>query len=596
MSKIFVGHPFALFFVSSMCLLCTSFAPDPSDYPKDYFQTPVGHRLSLAGTFGELRPNHFHAGIDIRPARRGSSEPIFAAAEGYVSRIRVSASGYGNSLCITHPNGFTTLYAHLDHFSPEIAAMVEKEQYQRESFELDWSLSPSQIPMTRGGAVGMMGNTGSSQGMHLHFEIRETATENAINPLLFGFDVPDDLAPTLQGLKVYGLNDRKQPQQTQTLSLQRRANNTYGIAGDTLRIAAPQVAFALNAHDRQNGDSGENGIYSLETLVDSMRVFRFSAEKINFDQNRALNAHIDYPEQLTRRTMLHRAWSLENDQNPMLENVQNAGVIVPKATPQQVTLAVRDAANNLTMLTFWVVAAAETVSREMPPHQYDLQCRAENVIQENGLKVFFPLGALYEDLPMRFDVARDGSHNHFSPTYRLHDYQTPLHKPIEVQIMPENLPDALRSKAFIAYCQRDDYRVYSCGGAFDAQGFLTAKLEKLGNYCIVIDQTPPTVTLLSNLSGEVTVKKGKKTIRRTEKITHIRFRVRDNIETVGRETPDLTFRATIDDQWRLMEYDAKTDIITHRLDERTPAGEHIFRLSVKDNRGNETVFEQKFTL
>ena len=152
---------------------------DPNSYPKDYFQSPVGRSFNLAGTFGELRPNHFHAGIDIRHSGHGIGDPIYAPAEGYVSRIKIAAGGYGNALYINHPNGYTTVYGHLDRYRDDIAAWIKKTQYEKEKFDIDVELTPDLFPVQKGQQVANMGNTGASAGPHLHFEDRKSTRLNS---------------------------------------------------------------------------------------------------------------------------------------------------------------------------------------------------------------------------------------------------------------------------------------------------------------------------------------------------------------------------------------------------------------------------------
>lgn len=154
------------------------------EYPQDYFTSPVKHTIRLAGTFGELRPNHFHAGIDIKSSAGKVGDLLYAPADGHISRIKIQGGGYGNGMYIEHPNGYTTVYAHLLNYLPEVDEWIKAQQYDREKFEVDLYPTPGQFPFKQGDFIGKMGTSGRSYGPHLHFEVRDTRTQKAINPML----------------------------------------------------------------------------------------------------------------------------------------------------------------------------------------------------------------------------------------------------------------------------------------------------------------------------------------------------------------------------------------------------------------------------
>src|SRR5574343_176058 len=191
----------SLFFFLWVCGLSAQ-----TTYPQDYFRSPLDIPLNLSGNFGELRTNHFHTGIDIKTEQREGLK-IYAAAEGYVSRIKVSPVGYGYALYITHPNGYTTLYGHLKSYAPKIDEYVKRNQYLLKSFSVDLFPTPEELPVTKGEVVALSGNTGGSGGPHLHFEVRETASEKLLNPMLFGFQIADKIPPTVMGIWIVPMND-----------------------------------------------------------------------------------------------------------------------------------------------------------------------------------------------------------------------------------------------------------------------------------------------------------------------------------------------------------------------------------------------------
>lgn len=200
--------PLLLLIVFFLILKSTLLAQelDINSIPKNYYVHPLDIKLNLAGSFGEIRANHFHSGLDIKTNQR-EGLPVYAVADGYISRVRIQIGGFGYALYIDHPNGTTSVYAHLQRFNPKIALFLKNQQYKSKSFAVDYPLTPIEIPVKKGELIAYSGNSGSSGGPHLHFEIRNTKTEQTINPLLFGIKVEDTIKPTITGLYLYTLND-----------------------------------------------------------------------------------------------------------------------------------------------------------------------------------------------------------------------------------------------------------------------------------------------------------------------------------------------------------------------------------------------------
>ncbi len=549
------------------------------EYPKDYFTVPVNDQLRLTGTFGELRPDHFHTGIDIKSKTGGVGQPVFAAADGFIDRIKVQAGGYGNVLYIKHPNGYTTLYAHLDRFSPAIQKYVRQYQYKRESFEVELQPTDGQFLVKKGQEIGKLGNSGGSSGPHLHFEIRNTATGKVLNPLLFGLPVADQVPPEIRDMKVYVLNEQREVLSSKALPIERRKNGSLGlVGGDTVRLAAWRVGFGVKTYDRMTGLNNDNGVYSVQLYTNDQLAFQWKIDQLDFDESRYLNAHIDYPVRQQYGAWFHRCFILPGDYLANYTRTESLGAIaLSKDHPVRITLYVADPAGNQTSLVFWALREEPVPPIISAPFQYLFPFDQENRIALDGFSMTLPKGALYETLPFQYKTTPDESQGVYSSMYHLHNDRIPAHRYFEVAIQPQGLPPELRSKACIAQC--GDGRPTNCGGVWRGE-MLATKVRAFGDYCVMTDTQPPQITPVV-FSADMRRK------------ATLAFRIRDNFGTGG-SADGLSYRGTVDGEWVLFEYDRKRARLTYTFDEHVGPGPHTVVLKVKDGLGNEGRFEGVF--
>ncbi|NJL76447.1 MAG: M23 family metallopeptidase [Saprospiraceae bacterium] len=550
---------------------------DGDDYPKDFFRAPISHPIRLSGSFGELRSNHFHSGIDIKSSKGAEGDPILSAGDGYVARIKVDGAGYGNSLYVAHPNGYTTVYAHLQRFNPEITAFVKSEQYARESFAIDVTLKPDQFVVNRGTEIGKMGNTGSSGGPHLHFEIRDTKTDDPINPLLFGLKVLDTQAPRMHQIKLYDLNENRSAIRSQAYNLS-AAGGTYRIKGDTLYSGSLRAGVALKTYDHTNGASNWNGVYAISMFCNDSLVYRFKAERFSFSQTRYLNAHLDYEERVLRTAYLNRCYLLPGNQLNLYDYLQDYGTIALSPNrASKITLVAEDIFGNKSRSQFWLKYRI-ALNPPQKPHNYLLLHDDENAIDNGEVYLHFPNGSFYEDLYFNYRMTDDASDNVFSKVHHLHSHLTPVHHFFDIAIRPKNLPESLKDKAFVAYCSTNG-SITNVGSEWKYDR-LWGEARVLGDYYIMVDTVAPTIRPVAfqrDMRGK----------------SSMTFSIRDNFSTTGAAQP-LSFRGTIDGQWVLFEYDQKTSKLFYRFDERVTSGEHFVRLELTDAMGNQSVFERSF--
>lgn len=555
--------------------------PDNNRFPQDFFDEPVPRQpMLLSGTFGELRPDHFHTGIDIKG---GIGVPIYAAGIGEVARISVNPDGYGNVLYLNHPNGFTTVYGHLNEFSPEIAAYVRAAQYAQESFVVDLTPPPGKFRVRKGEEIAKMGTTGHSFGPHLHFEIRETINDKPINPLLFGLRVVDNVAPQLYEIKLYTFNDKFGITSGKKTTLKTRTGEYRLAIGDTIKLTEAQVGVALKTYDHMDGSANQNGIYELQMKVDDQDHYRFRTEAVVFKETRFINAHLDYAERVSHGSYYHRCFLLPGNSLSMYEQVVNRGMInLEKGQTKKVSFAVSDVAGNIAKGTFWIKRVDEpttqVASTPEPVYNYVLPYLQNNAIDNVDVQVDFPKGTFYEDCYFLYGASTPSNPAVFSRVHTLHNSRVPVHDFFTLGIRPTRLPDSLKNKAFVAGLGNSG-RATNYGGVWK-NGLLVAQTRMLGDYAIMIDTVPPRVVperFLPDMS----------------KSSGFGFVISDNFGTGG-FTPDLQYRAEIDNHWVLMSYDEKRARIAYRFDDIIPPGDHHFKLAVWDAKGNRRIWEKDF--
>ncbi len=542
---------------------------------KPDFISPIKYEIKLAGSFGELRPNHFHSGIDIK----GSiGTPIYAMQDGYISRIKIERGGYGKVLYITHPNGYTTVYAHLNHFQSRIENYVQKIQHKRESYTMESFPAPDKFPIKKGEEIAKMGMTGRAYGPHLHLEIRDTKTAHPINPLQLGLKIKDHKAPKMHAIKVYELNKNLETKAAQSYALH-KSGHQYSLKEDTILTDTKRTGIALKVYDHMDGVPNWNGIYKIQLLQDDSLVFEYSNHHLSFAETRYINAHLDYAEQVANNSYFNRCFRLPGNHLSMYKEFKDKGIILLKKNQStRIQLIATDANNNVSKTSFWLKRTNNNPIFKSAPYQYFLPYDQENIIENNQLKIRLPKGTLYHNLYMTYAVDDDGSDGIYSSVFQIDDYKTPAHKYFDIGIRTANIPDNLKEKAFIAYCQPDN-NIVNYGGHWKGD-FLQAKVRDFGAFYIMTDTEAPTI-------------KAHHFQYNMKKKHAISFTVKDNYPTAGK-AKGLKYKGYIDGKWQLMEMDIKKDRITWNFPSNLKHGKHIVRIIAKDGHNNQAVFEKEF--
>jgi len=341
------------------------------------------------------------------------------------------------------------------------------------------------------------------------------------------------------------------------------------------------VGLAIKAYDHMDGVNNWNGIYTIELFVDDRRVYQFATEKLDFTETRYINAHVDYEERVSRNSYFHRCFLLPGNALSMYEQVQESGkIVIADKQVRKINIAIKDVAGNTARTQFWLKLDAALVTAAARQYNYLLPYNQPSVINSNDIKLHFPEGTFYEDCYMQYSVVPERSANVFSKVHTLHHTRVPVHRFYNMALKPVNLPDSLRGKAFVAYCSSNG-KVTNYGGKWQPDGMLKAEVRTLGEFCIKVDTVPPTITP-ERFSPVLS------------KVSSVSFRIRDNFGAAG-TVAGLNYRAEIDGQWVLMDYDQKYDRITYRFTPRVVPGPHAFHLEVWDGMGNKRVWDKNFT-
>ena len=540
------------FFVKSNC--------GAQNYPQNYFRNPLNIPMELVANFGELRANHWHMGLDIRTQQR-ENLPVHAAAEGYIARVKIEPGGFGRAIYINHPNGYTTLYAHLNNFLPALEQYVKAEQYKRESWQVELEIPAQLFPVAKGSFIAYSGNTGGSQGPHVHFEIRDTKTEECLNPLLFGMPIIDNVPPTVSRLAMYDRTKSIYQQSPKYLAL-KKAGGVYSTG--LVKVSSNKISFAIGATDRFTNSGNANGIYSARLLLDGVPQSEFVLDRIDYLETRYLNAQIDYRLKFNGGPYLQHLSCLPGDRSDVYTLTSDGVLRFDDDQTHKVRIEVRDAKLNLSVIEFSVKyePLAQTAAYTAPPDV--LLPEQVNVFESENFEVFTSEFSVYDTVKLTHSTTSAAVPKAVSPSNVFCSAAIPTHDSILVRIKPTTA---------IAAEDRNRIIIKSVAGTRTViekaewqQDWLAAKFRQFGSFQAFVDDQPPTVnTPPTDLT----------------KATRLVFNANDNFKTIRR------FRVEVDGQWLRFTNDKGLAHI-YVFDEKFPRGEHELKVIVEDEAGNVT--------
>ena len=530
-------------------------------FPQSEFASPLDIPLLLSGNFGELRPNHFHAGVDFKTQGKEGLN-IYTIKEGYVSRIKVGAYGYGKALYVTHPNGYTSVYAHLQKFSPVIEAYVKKHQYAKKTFEIEIYPKANELLLKKGEILGLGGNTGSSAGPHLHFEIRDSSAK-AVNPLLFGYEIKDDIAPELHQLVAYVLGNESQINQSQLpqrIYLTKQANGAY--QSDKI-YASGTIGLGVESIDKQNDTYHKNGVYKVSLLMNGKMQFQYVFNSLNFNEARYINTFMDYATYTEKKTRVQLLYKTKGNRISTIytTNVNDGKLEIQEGMSYMVTILIEDIKGNTTRINVPIEGKKQEIKEPRPIVDGTLLIanREQNYVFEGG-SVYFPENTFYEDFLIQIGSKND--------TISLHNPSVAVHKLFNLTLENKKYKEDELSQVFIA--RIGEKKQISAEKTIYKNGYFTTRTRNLGTFTLMKDTIPPVLKPMNfKQNGLVTG-------------STLKVEVKDDLSGVE------SYSASINGEWVLFEYEPKTRTLTFDFSDINTQNTDTYKLEMmaKDGVGN----------
>jgi murein DD-endopeptidase MepM/ murein hydrolase activator NlpD len=534
----------------------------PKNYPQNYFGWPVATALKgIVANFGELRPNHYHMGLDCRTDQK-QNLPVLAAADGYIAKVKIESFGFGRAIYINHPNGFTTLYAHLNNFNPELEKYVTEQQYKLKSWKVFLDIPAGLFPVKKGTFIAYSGNTGGSQGPHVHFEIRDTQTDKVLNPSLFGFPLPDNVPPTIFRLAVYDRSISTYEQSPKFYPVKKLKD---GYAAPLIVCNTDKISFGITATDKYSGSNNPNGIYEATVYDNETPVIGFQLDNISYDETRYLNAHIDYKLRSSGGPWVEHLSRLPGYTNSIYKPGNSDGVVsLEDDSIHHIKIAVKDAYGNTSLLQFEikrVPAVAEKIKSAANPFmgEKNFQPGFINLFENSNISFYLPENALYDSIRFKYNEMAAASGY---TIFQLHNTSVPVQTYFPVKIKAASpLPGKMVMHRFSN--GKDDYAKTEY-----ESGWYKASFREFGSFQLLVDTIAPGISPVGfhdNMN--------------CSKLSSLRFVVLDNTEEIK------NFTATIDGNWIRCSNDKGRTFI-YVFDEYCPPGEHELKITAEDQVGN----------
>ncbi len=535
--------------------------------------------MLLSGSFAELRSNHFHSGMDIK-TQGVTGQTVSAAAKGYISRISISPTGYGNSLYINHTNGTTTVYGHLQKFRDDIQEYIRDIQYELKSFQVDVQLPPDIFPVEKREFIALSGNTGSSGGPHLHFEIRDTQTEEPLNPLDFGFNIIDKIPPTISGLEITPLTKNSQVENNSKKKIYPVVffEGKYHLANNPVIPVYGDIGFAFEAYDYFDGTPNKCGLSKIQLIIDGELYFLMNLHRFSFDETRYINSFIDFEAFVIQKRRFQKAYIEPGNKLSMYDYETNNGIF--SATDDQihtVDIDVEDAYGNNSVLTFRIKGEIQEFASDQLNNNNRFEWNRDNHFVNENIELDIPKENLFNSIDFEYQKF-PGEVGYLSDLYQLGRNTIPLFNGAKLRIRPNYMQENLVDKSLLVSIDPISGKYSAAGGKYE-NGWVSSEIKVLGLYAIRADTVAPVIKPLS-IANKNTL---------TEN-SRIRFTITDDLSGIAK------IDGYIDGNWALFEYDSKNSLITHYFDKNRfeMNRQHQLKLIVSDYKNNISVYEASF--
>jgi hypothetical protein len=540
-------------------------------YPKSDFRSPLDIPMQLSGNFGELRANHFHAGLDYK-TKKTEGLSVYAAADGYISRIKISIFGYGKAIYITHPNGYTTVYGHLQKASPLIEKYIKDNQYKNNSFEIELFLKPEELPIKQSDIIAFSGNTGGSEGPHLHFEIRDSKTEKIINPMLFGFDTQlnDTKKPSIVSLLAYPIGENSIVNESLNPVILNLSLQKDGSYVSEKVLANGKLGFGINSFDLSDYSWDKNGIYKAAAFLNGKQVFGYQFDTFAFDESRFVNALIDYPRykkmaQRVQKLFLKKSYPLS-----ILMSFESNGIFAVNSNINQVCrIQISDFNDNKSVISipiqFSSLPAKDVALEKKTP--FFIKSNQEYNYEKDNWSVYFPSTTFYDDFYLGFNVKENKL---FLPNETI-----AVHSNFLVSVQDSISTEIEKQKMFIANFDRNKWNY---NPTKLKNNVFSTYTKNWGHYQLMKDTLAPKITISKPIEGKwITNQKT------------LQFIISDDLSGIKE------YNGYLNGKWILFEYDLKSKTIIHNFEDGIfEDGKNDLKLIVVDNIGNSTIFETQF--
>lgn len=547
----------------------------------DILSPPLDIPLILSANFGELRPGHFHSGVDFK-TEGVTGKKVYAASDGHIYRIVVSPTGFGKAVYIRHGNGLSTVYGHLNSFAGDIEDYVKSAQYERQSFSVNLFPEGDMFSVSNGEIIGYSGNSGSSMGPHLHFEVRKTKGEKPVNPVQY-YDIKDDIKPVINSVAVYPaspLSSVNGKNEKLILKADKGSEHYTAGQGSVIRVSGP-VGFGINTHDYVNNSWNRCGVRIINLTVDGRLIYSHNIDEFSFSETRYINSHIDYEEKIRSRSNIQKTFRQPNNLISTYNHLINNGIIeTVDGETHKVEIGVSDFNNNYSSISFNIRAENAGVVGLEKAGSYMMPYDQPNEFIRDDIRVKFPANCFYDAIYFDYKEMPGGTEGLFSNLHQVHNKYIPVHSSYELAIkVTGEVPEELRSKLCLVNIDGENMERISYAGGSWNNGFIEGQVRELGIYAAGIDTIAPSVQAVRFHDG-ATLQAGEELL----------IRINDDFSGID------DYRAMIDGKWALFEWDPKNSLLSYKPDPDylSQGQRHKLELTVKDKRNNESKINLSF--